>query len=238
MSTPITSIVGLGRRGWAVAVPLLAAGALAAGCGTTHAGSTASGSTASGSTASGAGGTSSAGSSPAAAPVVTVTGGSTGAGQPDCVGWPASAPSVSLSMSFVPVSVERCVAGTTTVAGKGEWVTETLERASTGLSGLVNSLRQHSVAHTPGIACPALEILPPQVLLTDDAGQKVIPKMPRSGCGTVESQVLVQLSKLHWTPVSVRLVSQVPAAASTPAVVGSAPAVPVSGPPQSSSATS
>jgi hypothetical protein len=233
MSTPITSIAGLGRRGWAVAVPLLAAGALAAGCGTTHAGSAASGKA-----SSGTGGTSPAVSAPAAAPVVTVTGGSTGAGQPDCLGWPASAPSVSLSMSFVPVSVERCVAGTTTVAGKGEWVTETLQRATTGLSGLVNSLRQHSAARTPGIACPALEIMPPQILLTDAAGQKVLPKVPRSGCGTVESRVLIQLNKLRWTPVSVRLVSQVPAAASTPTVVGSAPAVPVRGPTQSSSATS
>jgi hypothetical protein len=126
------------------------------------------------------------------------------------VGWPTGAVSASLPVSFVPVSVERCVNGAETIPGKGLWTTATLQRADSGLAGLVNALRQPPVTHKPGTVCPALAIIPPQVVLIAANGQKLIPRLPVSGCGLIQSQVLVALNALHWKPVSVRLIAKVP----------------------------
>jgi hypothetical protein len=234
MSTPIPSITGPGRRAWAVAGVLLAAAALAAGCGTASVSGTsagtgasvqASGSTAAGSTAGSTspGGTATSGptsgptataapSSPATL-VPTVSGGTVAAGQVACVGWPASAPTASLPVSFVPVKVERCVNGAETIPGKGLWETATLERADGDLTALVSALRQPSTGHKPGTVCPALAVIPPAVVLISGTGQLLIPRLPASGCGITSSQVLLALQTLHWQPVSVRLVSQISAPA-------------------------
>jgi hypothetical protein len=235
MSTPIPSITGPARRAWAAAGALLAAGALAAGCGTASVSGTsagtgasvqASGSPAGGSTAGSTapGGTATSGptsgptataapSSPAkpATPVPTVSGGTVAAGQVACVGWPASAPTASLPVSFVPVKVERCVNGAETIPGKGLWETATLERADGDLAALVSALRQPSTGHRPGTVCPALAEIPPAVVLISGTGQLLIPRLPASGCGITSSQVLLALETLHWQPVSVRLVSQISA---------------------------
>lgn len=244
MSTPIASITRPGRRVWAVATGLVVAGALAAGCGTasvsstsagTGAGPSASGGTAAGGTAGGsagstagstaAGGTATSGptsgptASPApsstAAPVPTVSGGHVAAGEVACAGWPASAPSASLPVSFVPVKVERCVNGAETIPGKGLWATATLQQANGDLAALISALRQPSTGHKPGTVCPALAEIPPAVLLISGTGQMLIPRLPVSGCGITSSQVLLALETLHWQPVSVRLVSQISAAGTT-----------------------
>src|ERR1700728_2836379 len=118
MSTLISSaarVVPAGRRALAVALPLLAAGALAAVPTVTPV--------------------------PTPPPVPTVSGGRVVAGEPACAGWPTGATSVSLPVSFVPVSVERCVNGVEAIPGKGLWTTATLERADSGLAGLIDALR-------------------------------------------------------------------------------------------------
>ena len=116
-------------------------------------------------------------------------------------------------MSFVPVLVERCVTGAETVPGRGLWQTATLQRADNGLSALISALRQPSVERQPGIACPALAEIPPQLVLINAAGQQLIPQLPSTGCGLTQSRVLLALSALHWQPVSVRLVTQLSAPA-------------------------
>lgn len=203
-----------GRRVGGLAVPLLVAGALAAGCGTAHS-----------STASG--GPSGRASAPAAppstpAPVPTVTGGPVKAGEPACAGWPADATSAPLPANFVPVSVERCVNGVQTVPGKGLWTTATLQRSDAGLDQLISALRKPTAPRKPGTVCPALAMIPPQIVLIDAAGQKLIPRLPASGCGLIQSQVLVALNALHWRPVSVRLIARVPGT-TAPTVSGTAP---------------
>jgi hypothetical protein len=223
MTTPITSIVRFGRQARAVSVPLLCAGVLAAGCGTTHAGAASSGST------SGPSATAAA----SATPVPTVSGGSIAAGEPACAGWPASAPTGSLPLTFVPVSVERCVSGAETLPGKGQWLTATLQQADAGLAGLVNALRRPDATHEPDVICPDVLILPPQIVLISETGQKLIPRLPVGACGLDESQVLVALNALHWQPVSVRLIARVPAVPAAPAVSGTAPAAPGTMRPQS-----
>ena len=228
MSTLISSITraglpGLagpvGRRALAVAVPLLAAGALAAGCGSAHSG-VAAGSTASNAAPGHA--TVPAGPSASATPVPTVSGGTVAPGQSACVGWPTDAASASLPVSFVPVSVERCVSGAQTIPGKGLWTTATLQRADSGLAGLTSALRQPPVTHRPGTVCPAVAVIPPQVVLIDANGRKLIPRLPASGCGLTQSQVLLALNELRWQPVSVRLIAKVPGA-TAPTVSGTAP---------------
>lgn len=226
MSKPIASIarvadgglsrlVGLvGRRAGALAVPLLAAGALAAGCGAAH-------------TVAASDGplghvTGPAARSASATPVPTVTGGTGAAGGSACVGWPTDAASAALPVSFAVVSVERCVNGVQTVPGAGLWTTATLQRADADLAGLINALHRPASTHQPGTACPALAVIPPQVVLISATGKKLIPRLPVTGCGLIQAQVLVALNALRWQPVSVRLIAKIPGAAA-PTVRGTAP---------------
>ena len=204
-----------GRRTGAVAGPLLVAGALAAGalvtgCGSVHAGA-APGAGAPGSRTGAPGhATAPAGPSAPATPVPTVSGGRVVPGEPACVGWPAGVTSGPLPASFVPVSVERCVNGAQTIPGKGMWITATLQRADSGLDGLVNALRRPTATRPPGTVCPAIAVLAPQVVLISANGQKLIPRLPATGCGLTQMQVLAALDALRWQPVSVRLIAKVP----------------------------
>ena len=240
MSTLISAIARAGllglagpaaRRAGTVAVPLLAAGALAAGCA-----SASSSAAAPGHVTAPAAPTATATPVPtapatavptaSAAPVPTVSGGPVASGQSACVGWPTDATSVSLPVSFVPVSVERCVNGAQTIPGKGLWTTATLQRANSGLAGLISALRQPPATHRPGTVCPAVAVIPPQVVLISADGQKLIPRLPASGCGLTQSQVLLALNALRWQPVSVRLIAKIPgvsAPAPVPTISGTAP---------------
>jgi hypothetical protein len=220
MSTLIWSIARAGllglagpaaRRAGAVAGPLLAAGALATGCASAHTGASAPGHP-----------TAPAAPTASATPVPTVSGGQAAPGQSACVGWPTDATSASLPVSFVPVSVERCVNGAQAIPGKGLWTTATLQRADSGLAGLVNALRQPPATHRPGTVCPAVAVIPPQVVLISADGQKLIPRLPASGCGLTQSQVLLALNALRWQLVSVRLIAQIPGP-TTPTASGAAP---------------
>jgi hypothetical protein len=240
MSTPNAPTTGQRRTGtrvWAAAAALLAAGTVAAGCGTTHAGAPSGGSapTASAPTRSATGASAApsasfasasasalpsgpAGSSGAAAPVPTVSGGRVTPGEPACDGWPASAPTASLPVSFVPVSVERCVNGAQTIPGKGLWQTASLQRADSGLDALVSALHQPSGTHQPGTACPMLAIIPPQIVLISATGQELIPRLPVTGCGLIQSRVLAALATLPWRLVSVRLIAEIPGSSTAGAV--------------------
>jgi len=189
-----------GRRAQAFAVSLLAAGALAAGCGATQSSAPAG---------SPSHATGPAAPSTSAAPVPTVSGGPVPAGTVACVGWPTGATSAALPVSFVPVSVERCVNSAQTIPGKGLWTTATLQRSTGDLTGLINALRQPAVTHRPGTMCPALAVIPPQVVLISASGQKLIPRLPTNGCGITDSQVLMALDALRWQPVSVRLIAPI-----------------------------
>jgi hypothetical protein len=246
MSTLISSVAragrpglaGPGRRTAAAAVPLLAAAALVAGCGSTLAGNaagaapapSASSAAASPPVSTGASAPASAPASPPASsaaaapatPVPTISEGPVVPGQSACVGWPAGATSVSLPVSFVPVSVERCANGAQTIPGKGLWTTATLQRADSGLAGLINALRQPSVTHHPGTVCPALAEILPQVVLIGANGEKLIPRLPTTGCGLIQSRVLAALDALHWQPVSVRLIAKL-SDGTAPKVSGAAP---------------
>jgi hypothetical protein len=216
MSTPI----GSKGRAWAAAATLLAAGALAAGCSTASSSSGTASGTPAGTGSSSAGGSPSGGTAtagptsgpstpvPASTPVPTVSGKAVAPGEVACAGWPSSAPTGSLSVSFVPVTVERCVSSAQTIPGRGLWSTATLERADSGLAALVTALRQPSATHHSGI-CPAIAMIPPAVVLISASGQRLIPKLPVDGCALINSQVTLALNGLHWTQVSVTLVSPI-----------------------------
>jgi len=218
MTTPITfsSIARL-------AAPVLVAGALAAGCGTVaanpggpnepaNAPSVVSGTASGSGSASGSGASSAPPSGAHATPVPTVTGGpAVLVGGAACAGWPADAARGSLTALFTPVAVERCVTSFQQIAGKGEWETATLERSTDDLATLTAELMRPSVGHPPDVMCPELVILPPQIVLFDSAGQKLIPRLPVGACGGVDNQVLSTLAAMTWQPVSVRLVAKIPA---------------------------
>lgn len=215
----ITRRARAGRATVLASVPLLALVTLAAGCGTVTTPPSAG-------SAGGAGSTHpSASASPSshavaapvapATPVPTTTGGPITAGVPSCTGWPANAAHEKMPASFVPVAVLRCVSAEQTIPGKGQWLTETLERADSGLGQLIAALRMPNAGHAPGTMCPDLAMLPPQIVLVGSDGTKIIPRLPLSGCGLVRTQVLGALAALSWKPVSVRLVSEVQTPAET-----------------------
>ena len=201
-----------GRRARALSVPLFAAGALAAGCGTAHTGAESNGGPGHPTASAAPSPSAPAPASASATPVPTVSGGHYAAGGVACADWPAGATSAALPVSFVPVSVERCVNGAQTVPGKGLWTTATLQRADTGLTTLIDALRRPAAPRQPGTVCPAVAVLPPQVVLISATGQKLIPLLPVGGCGTAASQVLAALDALSWQPVSVRLIAKIPGA--------------------------
>lgn len=188
-------------------VPLLVLVTLAAGCGTT--------------TAPPPGGTQpspgkSATSSPGpvngtATPVPTTTAGPPVVpGQPACAGWPASAPRGTLPTSFVPVAVIRCETGYQVIPGKGQWETATLQRAGKDLAALIKALRHPLfVPRQPGIMCPELAVLAPQIVLISGDGKTLEPVLPVGGCGIIQQPVLSALAALPWQTISVRLVAQV-----------------------------
>lgn len=162
------------------------------------------------------------GAAATATPVPTVSGGPYVPGQPACAGWPSGATSVSLPLSFAVLSVERCVTTEQAIPGKGLWTTATLQRADSGLGALISALREPNATRQPGTLCPELAIIPPQILLIGANGQKLVPRLPVTGCGLIQSRVLAALNTLHWQPVSVRLIAKVPSGTG-PTVSGSAP---------------
>jgi hypothetical protein len=114
------------------------------------------------------------------------------------------------------------VNGAETIPGKGLWTTATLQRADSGLAALINALRQPPATRHPGTVCPALAEIPPQVVLIGANGEKLMPRLPTTGCGLIQSQVLAALDALRWQPVSVRLITKL-AGGTAPKVSGAAP---------------
>jgi hypothetical protein len=217
MMTSIASITRLARQTRAFSVPLLVAGALAAGCGTVAANPGGPNQPAGTASASAAASTSASASAPASAtPVPTVSGGPVIAGVTACAGWPSGAPRGRLTTFFQPVAVERCVTGFQVIKGKGEWETATLEKSTENLAPLIELLLQPSARVQPGVYCPEFAVIPPQLLLISSTGKELIPQLPMGGCGTVNAHILTTLSAMSWQPVSVRLISKVSPAATTP----------------------
>lgn len=199
-------------------IPVLALVTFAAGCGTATA-PTAAGGTATTHPSAGKSATSSpapVSSTPTAVPTTTA-GPPILPGQPACTGWPADAAHGTLPASFVPVAVLRCVTGYQTIPGKGQWQTATLQRADKDLAALIAALRLPPVVRSPGMLCPDIAIVPPQIVLISADGKTLVPRLPMSGCGLIQSQVLTALAALHWQTVSVRLVAQI----QTPAEISS-----------------
>ncbi|HZC53961.1 MAG TPA: hypothetical protein VE441_15895, partial [Mycobacterium sp.] len=120
-----------------------------------------------------------------------------------CTGWP-SAPEATLPASFVPVKVLRCVTGYTTIPGKGQWLTATLEKADASLSPLADALRASSVRMRPGQMCPQFVMLPPEIVLVAADGTTIRPRFPVTNCGQIQHQVLGALDELQWQAVSQR----------------------------------
>jgi len=132
------------------------------------------------------------------------------AGSARCDHWPA-APAGRLPRSFQPASVLRCVPGTVSVPGKGQWTAATLEKADQGLAPLAGALSSVSGHMEPGRVCPQFVIVPPQIVLVGKDGTMVRPSFPVTACGQIQQKVLSALAGLHWHTVSRRLLAKVPA---------------------------
>jgi hypothetical protein len=131
-----------------------------------------------------------------------------------CTGWP-SAPDGTLPASFVPVTVLRCVTGYTTIPGKGQWLTATLEKADGNLTRLADALRATSVHMRPGRMCPQYVMLPPEIVLAGADGTMIRPRFPVTDCGEIQPQVLAALAALRWQTVSRHLIEKAPTPANS-----------------------
>jgi hypothetical protein len=190
-------------------IPVLAFVTLAAGCGTAKAPSGApSAASGTGSTRPSPASSGTTSGTPTAVPTTTA-GPPVVAGQPSCTGWPANPAHGTLPTSFVPVAVLRCVNAYQTIPGKGEWQTATLERADKDLGALIAALRLPPVVRSPGMMCPDLVMLPPQIVLVNADGKTLVPRLPTGACGLIQGPVLAAIAGLHWQTVSVRLIAQV-----------------------------
>jgi hypothetical protein len=147
--------------------------------------------------------------SPVPVPTITATG-TPRAGGSDCANWPSGVPQRTLSVAFVPVEVLRCNLGSTTIPGKGVYLSATLQRATKNLGILVAALRNPSGHMRPGTICPALAMIPPQLVLVAGNGAMISPRIPVTGCGLTQNGVLSALNQLPWQTVSVRLLSKLP----------------------------
>jgi len=216
------------RRVWAAlpAVALILVVMLAAGC---AASTTAGVSAAPAASHPAPGATSSSGQPGSPAPVPTVTATGTPApGESYCANWPSGVAQGPLPATFVPVQVLRCDTGTTTIPGKGVYLSGTLERATSDLAVLVAALRQPSGHMMPGMICPALELAVPQLVLIAGNGAMLSPRVPVNDCGIVQQEVLTALKELPWQTVSVRLISQLPDVGGTVTVPATPSASPAS----------
>ena len=95
------------------------------------------------------------------------------------------------------------------IPGKGQWEIATLERVDREPGAADRGAAPPVGPDQPGTLCPEIAIVPPQFVLISGDGKMLVPRLPISGCGLVQPQVLVALSALSWQPVSVRLVSQI-----------------------------
>jgi hypothetical protein len=132
-----------------------------------------------------------------------------------CADWPAGAPAGSLPPAFTPVTVLRCVSGAKQVAGRGLVFAATLERADGNLTALTSALRLPSQGRQPGMMCPMIAMVPPQVVLVGKDGTMLRPKFPVTGCGLIMPAVLRALNALPWHDVSVRVFPQEPGSGAT-----------------------
>jgi hypothetical protein len=146
---------------------------------------------------------------PPVAPSTPPGGGGTVSRHPSCTDWPTHVASGPLPTSFQPVAVIRCVTDYQTIPGKGEWLVATLQRADKNLTALISALHRPPGRMRPGAICPALAMVPPQIVLISGNGSMINPKIPLNGCGQVQQQVIAALVALPWKTISVRLVSQV-----------------------------
>jgi len=217
------------RRTWAAlpaaaltTMTLLATGCAAASSSSGHAAS-GPGQVAAG-PASGSGSGSAPGTSGSSGPVPTITvSGTPAPSESACANWPADVKKGPLPASFVPVEVLRCVTGTKTLPGKGVYLADTLERATSDLAPLVAALHAPSTHAQRGTMCPMLALLPPQIVLVAKDGSMLTPTFPVERCGSVQAAVLMALNRMPWQTVSVRLFSfPHPAATPTPVSPGGA----------------
>ena len=204
------------RRTWAAlpAVALTSLSLLAAGCAAATSGSAGSGQATASPTGAASGSATGSSGSPGPVPTTTASG-SPASGQVACANWPASVRHGPLPVSFVPVTVLRCVTTTKLIQGKGLYLVATLERSTSGIAQLVAALR-HPVTHLPaGTMCPMIAMIPPQIVLVSQDGSMLTPTFPVDGCGLIRSPVLKALNAMPWQPVSVRLYPQGPAPSAT-----------------------
>jgi hypothetical protein len=133
-----------------------------------------------------------------------------------CADWPSGVPEGNLPLTFTPVTALRCVTGERQIAGKGPVFAATLQRADGNLAALAQALRTPSEAKRPGMMCPMLAMVPPQVVLVAQDGSMLRPKFPVTSCDLILPSAMRALNALPWRDVSVRVFSQAPGSGASP----------------------
>jgi hypothetical protein len=108
-----------------------------------------------------------------------------------------------LPRDFVAVVARRCVLGTVTVPGDGEWQARNDQETTGGLTTLTAALRQPALSDTTGkLVCPLIGMVPIDLTLTDAHGTTIRPAVPHDACGQPLPDVLSMINNLPWRTVA------------------------------------
>jgi hypothetical protein len=113
-----------------------------------------------------------------------------------------------LPADSVLVSATRCIFQTTTVAGDGEWLIRTDQRADSGLEALAAALRLPSQGAPANVNCDLIGYLPIVITVTDTKGRQLKPKVPHEACGGPLTAAVDAIAAVQWQTVATHQVRQ------------------------------
>ena len=108
---------------------------------------------------------------------------------------------VGIPPDFVPVSASRCVFTDEATPDDGLWHVRVEQQSTGDLTALVAALQERN-RYQANANCPAIGVPVYVITLVNDAGVRVTPTVPTSGCGEVLPSVRVAIQQTSWVEVS------------------------------------
>ena len=116
-------------------------------------------------------------------------------------------PLTPLPADAVLVEATRCLFENEVVPGDGEWLMRREQKATAGLEALAAALRLPSEKASTG-SCPLVMYLPIIITVTDTAGRRIHPEVPRAACWEPLKAATDAIAALPWTTVGTTKVRQ------------------------------
>ncbi len=115
-----------------------------------------------------------------------------------------------LPRTFKVAAVYECESEPQTIPGRGQWQVLVERRATTALGRFDAALRRPEAPPAgPDVACAAVAVTLPRLILVNSAGGLLEPAIPTDECGQPQAQTQQSLNHLPWRTVSHRLLTQI-----------------------------